>query len=138
MVHEYTLNIQDGLSTPLNDTETDTERLGQDAANQLHELQFFSGDSTVEYGGEAPWTHVWTGRFIPLELPEYWQPDDNTIDAQAEVAVEKLLSFFDNSCTPHGTTTDDFTWTVEISTRNISVLPDGYHSIQVIWTPTEE
>lgn len=133
----YTLELVDGLPRPLKNVESDTRSLGADARNHIREMEFISGSASVEYGGESPWTHEWRGTVEPDVLPEEWVDDSDGFEERVERIVENLMTFFDNSCTPHNTTAEEFEWTVRVYEPDSPMRPDGVHSIQIVWTPTE-
>lgn len=132
---EYTFDIVNGFPRPLDDVESDGRALGADARSHIREMEFLNGPSSVEYGGESPWINVWSGSVRPDELPSYWVDSDASFEERVERIVENLMTFFDNSCTPHNTTVDDFEWTVRVLSESSKYRPEGVHAIQVVWKP---
>jgi len=130
---EYTLEFVSGFPRPLKNVESDGRVLGSDAVHHLREMRFLNGSESVKYGVESPWIHEWRGTIEPDLLPESWIKDSASFEEQVERIVENLMTFFDDSCTPHNTSASDFEWTVRVHEEDSSLRPDGVSSIQVVW-----
>lgn len=132
---EYELEFVESFPSPLGDVKSDETTLGADARQHLSEMLCLSGPGVAEYGGNEPWTHEWMGTFRPDEVPDERVGEDAGFEERAEYAVDSLLEFFDNGCTPHNSTVEDFEWTVRVGTNPPPVLSDGVHSVQIVWEP---
>lgn len=137
MTIDYELGFVESFPSPLADVKADETQLGADARQHLSEMKSINGPGVAEYGGDEPWTHEWIGTFRPNQIPDVRVSEDADFEERAEYAIDSLLTFFDNSCTPHNSEVDDFEWTVRVSTDSAPPLPDDVYSIQIVWTPKE-
>jgi len=134
---EYSVSISDGLPHPLDGVNSDRRSLGNDARNHIKESNFINGSASVEYGGEAPWTHVWNGTIKPKEMPSNWIETD-TFENRVKTIITNIMNYFGHSCTPTNTTADDFEWSVWVNSKDNPMLADDVYSIQIVWEPCEE
>jgi len=133
----YSLELVSSLPRPLRNVESDGRALGSDIRHHIREMTFLNGSESVEYGGESPWIHEWRGTIEPDSIPESWVGDTASFEERVKRIVENLMTFFDDSCTPHNTSASDFEWTVRVHEENSSLRPDGVYSIQIVWKPKD-
>lgn len=134
---DYELQLKSGISRPLKNTVSDRRALGHDARNHINESTFINGSQQVEYGGDHPYINIWEGSITPEDFPDERLPEGAGFEERVKAIVDNVMTYFDNSCTPHKQSTEDYEWIVEVYEDDNPIRPDGAHSIQVKWIPDE-
>lgn len=132
---DYELEFVQSVPELLQDVDHDYRTI----SNYYHisEMSNVSGGNDVRYGGEPPWTHVWTGEISSPDKIDALELSENASTRERiEFEVDRLMTMIVSSgATPSQTNPNDFEWTVFVEESGDLNQTTKERTVEVVWRP---